>query len=106
MAELSKPGRSTSDTMSSQMGSPSVSSKGCSYGVSGRTRSRIAARCSSTLRIATTLGHFRHGSARQHRAGGDLAWGALLAHLHLAPHDDSLAERPVPTNAQRVGGHQ
>ena len=58
IAELSKPGRSTSEVTSSQRTSPRHSGSGSRTGSAGVTAARMASRCSSRLR--TSAGPVEH----------------------------------------------
>ena len=59
-----------------------------------RTSSRIAARCSSTLRIAPTL-------TAQDCAGCDSPGRSLLIQLNRSAHHDAGLERPVAVHHER-----
>src|SRR5689334_2811369 len=106
MAELSKLGSEIGATTSSAQARSSASSSGCATGVIGSRSSRIAARCSSTERMALSPAPpIRSGVrvvAAEHRVVGDALRG-LGRELDVADHLDAVPEGPVAGDLERGG---
>src|SRR5438309_5816497 len=105
MPELSKAGRSIGDSTDSHTGSPSASSKGCSYGGSGATPASTRARCSSTVTESSSdRGTKAMGATLALLADAgpvvDASLRARFADDRVADHDDVAAERPVAVHPQ------